>query len=431
MGKPDKDIPSHSPRILLLTDRYAPSLGGVEKQCGLLAKEFMRRGLTTCVVTDRYLHSLPSREQQDGIRIYRIRSLTFLRPFFQKHAAPYKMKSLAPGGPAASFRMTRDLHDPLKFVRIFYRLLFYKIPIMSFGAALFCALVRYRNEYDVIQVMQTHWLAYPAVLAGIFLSKPVVAREASLNAIDALDDFPFRHHTKRLLLRHCHFIALSSSLYKNLLERGVRPEQVTAIPNSVHRTEQDPHIVQTPLSVLFVGNIVNDPLQKGLDILLKAWQRVSVKIPGAHLTIAGDGDYSEFRTFAGELGILQCVQFIGVSYDVNTLFRTHAIFVLPSRYEGMSNALLEAMSFAKACVVTAVSGSDDLITHQVNGLKVEPGQETALAEAIIFLMEHESDAEVYGNAAQEYVRVHHSPEIISQHYLDVYTRLLNSTANAS
>ena len=422
-----QDVQTRLARILLLTDRYAPSIGGVERQCSILAKEFTRRGSKTMIVTDRYLLSLPSSEQDDGIGIYRIGSLSFLRHYIKSYVASMNMVHSKSNGPAVPGSTRNEFHGPLKYIRIFYRLMFYKLPIMVFGVTIIIALVRHRKEYDVIQVLQTHWLAYPAVVAGLILTKPVVAREASINALDALDDFPFKDHTKRMVLQHCHFVALSNSIFKNLIARGVSPEKIAAIPNAVHLAPQDQRTIDAPLSVLFIGNVLNDPLQKGLDLLLHAWQCIVKEIPEARLTIVGDGDYSDFVAIAKELGILHRVTFFGVSLNINSLFCSHNIFVLPSRYEGMSNALLEAMSFGKACLVTAISGSDDVITHGMNGLKVEPEDVSALADALLFLLEHDSEAKAFGNSAREYVRMHHSPAKISQQYLNLYTHVLEDS----
>ena len=416
-------------RILLLTDRYAPSVGGVERQCNILASELVRRGLKTFIVTDRYLRSLPPVEADNGIIIYRIWSLSFFRRFLEKYVASFKAKSLRPGGKTVIGTARSDIRWHIKVLRAIYRIVFYKVPVLSFAASSFFALISRRNEYDVIQVFQTHWLAYPAVVAGKILDKPVVAREASLNGIDQLDDFPFRHHTKRVLLERCNFVALSAAIQNNLRERGVSPGKITAIPNSVRRASDNQGSMNNPLSVLFMGNVLNDPLQKGLDILLRAWQHVLKEVHDALLTIVGAGDFSEFIAFAGELGVLGSVKFLGVQTNVIPVYLSHNIFVLPSRYEGMSNTLLEAMSCGRACLVTAVSGNDDLIENGVNGMKVEAENVSALSDALQYLLEHESEAIAFGKAAQERVRIYHSPEKISERYIELYSRILNASSS--
>jgi glycosyltransferase involved in cell wall biosynthesis len=95
----------------------------------------------------------------------------------------------------------------------------------------------------------------------------------------------------------------------------------------------------------------------------------------------------------------------------------------------MSIALLEAMSCGRACLVTAVSGSDDLIENGVNGMKVEPENVSALSDALKYLLEHESEAKEFGKIAQERVRMHHSPEKISEQYIELYTKLLMNSSD--
>jgi glycosyltransferase involved in cell wall biosynthesis len=416
-------------RILLLTYRYAPSIGGVERQCSILANELARRGLKTFVVTDRYLLSLPYVDSDNGIVIYRIWSLSFIRRFFDKYVALFKATSSRSDGNSSIGTARSDKRWPISLLRHVYRLIFYKLPILSFVASSFFLLISRRNEYDIIQVLQTHWLAYPAVVAGKILRKPVVACEAGFNGIDLLDDFPFRRHTKRVLLKYCNFVALSTAIQNNLRARGVPPERITVIPNSVPLSSGDQESMNNPLSVLFVGNVLNDPLQKGLDILLRAWQHVLKDVHEARLTIVGAGDFSEFMALAGELEILGSVNFLGVRTDIIPLYLSHNIFVLPSRSEGMSIALLEAMSCGRACLVTAVSGSDDLIENGVNGMKVEPENVSALSDALKYLLEHESEAKEFGKIAQERVRMHHSPEKISEQYIELYTKLLMNSSD--
>jgi len=424
MSRQQMDSKSHSMRILLLTDRYAPSVGGVERQCNILAREFVRRGVSTFIVTDRYLRSLPSVDSDNGIPVYRIWSLSFLRSLPEKYVASFKARMSRSKGTAVIGIAKSDKRWRIKLLRGVYRIIFFKLPIVSFAVSSFFALVRHRNEYDVIQVFQTHVLAYPAVVAGKILGKPVVACEAFINGIDLLNDFPFRNHTKRMLLHHCNFIALSSTILNNLLVRGVPPEKITIIQNPVRLVRENQGSMDSPLAVLFIGNVLNDPLQKGLDILLHAWQRVSETIPDAHLTIVGAGDFSEFIDLSNELGVFQRVSFLGVRTDIASLLLSHNSFVLPSRYEGMSIALLEAMAFGRACVVTAVSGSDDLIESGVNGLKIEPQNISALENSLIFLLEHQAEAREFGKKAQERVRVCNSPDKISEEYLRCYTKIL-------
>jgi glycosyltransferase involved in cell wall biosynthesis len=88
-----------------------------------------------------------------------------------------------------------------------------------------------------------------------------------------------------------------------------------------------------------------------------------------------------------ELGISDSVEFLGLHRDVIPLLQKAWGFILPSRWEGMPNALLEAMSCGIPSIATRVSGSEDIIKDGINGLLVEPEQPEQIAQALRRLIE--------------------------------------------
>jgi glycosyltransferase involved in cell wall biosynthesis len=126
------------------------------------------------------------------------------------------------------------------------------------------------------------------------------------------------------------------------------------------------------------------------------------------LCLAGHGAFKpQLERLAGDLGILDSVEFLGLRGDVLELLQQSWGFVLPSRWEGMSNALLEAMACGLPCVATRVSGSEDLITDGVNGLLVPPEQPAAMAEALRRMIEdaalaHRLGAEARATTVRDY-----------------------------
>src|SRR5205823_4031015 len=98
------------------------------------------------------------------------------------------------------------------------------------------------------------------------------------------------------------------------------------------------------------------------------------------LRLVGDGIFMpQMKRIVAELGIQDSVEFLGLRADVVDLLQQSWGFVLPSRWEGMPNALLEAMACGLPCVATRVSGSEDIISDGVNGLLVEPEQPAEMA----------------------------------------------------
>jgi glycosyltransferase involved in cell wall biosynthesis len=115
--------------------------------------------------------------------------------------------------------------------------------------------------------------------------------------------------------------------------------------------------------------------------------------------------------------------------DVIELLQQCWGFVMPSRWEGMPNALLEGMACGLPCVATRVSGSEDAITDGVNGLLVEPEQPAAMALALRRIIEDTDLAQRLGREARaSVVRDYQLGTVIEQN-LELYRRLLTDEQN--
>ena len=416
-----------SPRIVLVTNRFQPSRGGIERQSGLLARALIRHGSAVTVLTDRFRADLPAVEDLDGIHVCRVMSLwTLRRPFervvkslFIRNTRAKEEGTLQGNAPTHRFQ-GQSLRQRT------YRLLSYRLPMYVLCLSVFLALVRRKREYDIIQVFQTNLLALAGVLAGLVVGKPVVARDAVSGGMDELTEFLFPRWTARTIASHCNFVALSRHIEEDLHHRGIPSTRVERIPNSVELPSTVPATVGSSRAVLFVGNVAGDFRQKGLDILLMAWTRVAKEVPDCRLWIIGGGDFSSFHNVASLHRIQDSTEFLGPKEDVSEWYAKCGIFVLPSRYEGMSNALLEAMAYGKPSVVTSISGSDDLIENGTNGMKVPPEDEAELAKAIVYLLKHPEEAARMGKNARTAVESRHAPDAIAERYLSLYHRVLDA-----
>ncbi|HTP13894.1 MAG TPA: glycosyltransferase family 4 protein, partial [Bacteroidota bacterium] len=232
------------------------------------------------------------------------------------------------------------------------------------------------------------------------------------------------------ITKHSDFVALSKHIVRDLTERNIPPARIHLIPNSV-AIRPNVHGGSRRGPVLFVGNVYGDVRQKGLDILLKAWPIVVSEAPRSRLAIVGVGDFAGFRDFVAGAKISSSVNFAGPQSDLENWYRSCRVFVLPSRYEGMSNALLEAMSYATPCVVTGISGSDDLIEDRIHGLKVPMEDHIALAHAIVFLLKHPGRARTLGARARRTVQKRHSPDTIARQYLSMFDAILRREQSAA
>lgn len=139
----------------------------------------------------------------------------------------------------------------------------------------------------------------------------------------------------------------------------------------------------TPARLLTVSRLV--PL-KGLDVLLQSLQLLTRHHIEVEWWCVGEGPArAALEQLAAELGLSERVKFLGNipnGPELYRLYREADIFLLPSRTEGISQALLEALAHSLPAVASEVGGIPGVLTHQVNGLLVPPGDPQALAAAI-------------------------------------------------
>ena len=137
-------------------------------------------------------------------------------------------------------------------------------------------------------------------------------------------------------------------------------------------------------TVLAVGRHV---AQKGLDLLLAAWVRVQAQMPAARLRILGNGPLTAaLQAQAQALGVDRSVLWLAATVQVQTQYREAAVFVLPSRYEGMPLALLEAQALGVPAVAFDCPTGPAEIIGADTGILVPLGDTQALADALLRLL---------------------------------------------
>ncbi|MFI8104040.1 glycosyltransferase [Streptomyces sp. NPDC086023] len=154
---------------------------------------------------------------------------------------------------------------------------------------------------------------------------------------------------------------------------------------------------QGPL-VVCVGRLCQ---QKGQDLLLKAWPEVTATAATARLVLVGDGPDAPRLRHSAPSGVL----FAGAAADIRPWLRAADLVVLPSRWEGMALAPLEAMACGRPVVVSDVSGArESLPPGQAPLCLVPPEDPTALAKALGRLLSEPELLDELGRQAQEHAR---------------------------
>ncbi|MEU6081146.1 glycosyltransferase [Streptomyces sp. NPDC047108] len=172
------------------------------------------------------------------------------------------------------------------------------------------------------------------------------------------------------------------------------------------------------LLVVCVGRLCR---QKGQDVLLRAWPGVTGQVPGAVLALVGDGPAGEgLRQEAP-----QQVLFAGPTTDPAAWYAAADLVVLPSRWEGMALAPLEAMACGRPVVMSEVTGARESLPprHAARGL-VPPEDPGALARAMTDLLLNPRLRDTLGAQAQEHVRGAHDVRATADAVARLYRELL-------
>lgn len=136
---------------------------------------------------------------------------------------------------------------------------------------------------------------------------------------------------------------------------------------------------------IVIGTVSRMRLEKGLDILIKAFARLVEEFPEARLNLVGDGpDKRAYEALTKDLGVDSNITFFGAA-DWGTAMVQMAkmdVVVVPSRFEGFGLTAAEAMGMGKPVIVSDTFGLKELIAHEVDGLQFENGNVADLAEKL-------------------------------------------------
>ena len=155
--------------------------------------------------------------------------------------------------------------------------------------------------------------------------------------------------------------------------------------------------------------------QKNQKMLIEAFLQFHQKHPDYILDIYGEGHLRDsLQQQISELKLTNCITLKGAVSDVHEQISDAKLFVLSSDYEGLSNALLEAMMLGIPCISTNCAGSDEYIKHGENGFLVDVGDTSAMVEAMEYMVTHIDEANEMGNCAQRMSQSFAKPNVIKQ-----------------
>ena len=176
---------------------------------------------------------------------------------------------------------------------------------------------------------------------------------------------------------------------------GVSAGKITVIPNGVDvalfdSIERDVLLrksLNVTEDVFVLICVANFHKNKGHCYLLEAFEQVYAKFPNVTLLLVGDGEEREnLEKQSSKYVSRTAVRFLGKRKDVPKLLKLSNVFVLPTFFEGMSNAILEAMAAGVIVITTMIKENCELIDNRHTGFLVPPRDSGAIAEAIVTII---------------------------------------------
>lgn len=386
------------PRVVLISRRFWPLVGGAETIMGRLAAELHRRGLATTLLTAHWQREWPHEIEHHGVRVIRLAN---------------------PG---------RRIWGTARYMR-----------------ALAGWLRSHRETFDLVYVSMLKHDAYAAVGEGRRGRFPVVLRAEGAGLTGDCHwqlDARCGLRIKRRCLEADAFVAPSPAIERELIAAGYPRPRIHYLPNGVAvpppRTaearlearaalaEIDPALwldADAPLAV-YTGRLHD---MKGLEHLIAAWPEVLRRRPQARLWLVGEGAFRpQLTELIGNLGLNGRVLLTGAFDDVEDFLVAADLFVLPSLEEGMSLSLLEAMARGLPVVATRIPANEVLVDDGRHGRLAPTRDSAALAAAVLEICERPEQAAQWGQLARRRVSEEFSLDKMASDHVTLFKRLLSA-----
>ncbi len=336
-------------KLVLISRRYPPLIGGAERVLGYLAEALAREGADVAVLTSAVGEAarLPAREEFDQPRS-------------------------RGGGRLVVHRLPTS---PLRFVGTWL----YMRNLTRWLKA---------NPVDLAYVSMLKHDAHAALGVAARRGFPVVLRpEGAGDTGDVA--WQRKGNFGARIARRCKqadaYIAISRPVRAELTAAGYDADRIHDVPNGApvpSRPWQRREGWRDAPRAVFVGRLAPE---KNLHTLLRAWRIVRGTFPKAKLVLIGEGpERPALASLADELSLgADALAMPGATEDVEAELRAADLFVLPSTEEGMSIALLEAMAVGVPVVASAIPGNRRLIVDFKHGRLAPPDSANGLAAAIV------------------------------------------------
>jgi len=219
-------------------------------------------------------------------------------------------------------------------------------------------------------------------------------------------------------------MANSEWVRKSLVGQGIGPVEV--LHYGIEIVNKETRLSEEPTAV-FAGRLVRE---KGADVLLRAFAKVSARIPGARLIIAGDGsERRNLEALSAKLGIAPSVKFTGYleREEMNRTMKGAWVQAIPSVWdEPFGIVAIEAMARGTAVVASSSGGLGETVEDGVGGFLTPPGDADALSEKLTLILGDKLLASSMAAAAKRAASERFSEEAFLRQLFRIYDSVLSA-----
>jgi len=282
-----------------------------------------------------------------------------------------------------------------------------------------------REQVDVVNTHSGRDSFLGGVAGRLSGRRPLVVRTRHLA-------LPLTSKISYSILPH-RVVTVSEYVRHYLIEEGVAPRQVSAVPTGIDvqrfSTETAAGKLRQELGigadVPLIGTVGILRYRKGHHILLEAIPRVLERFPAARFVFAGNGPQEDnIRARITALGLERQVTMLGLRNDIPDILASIDLFVLPTLQEALGTSFLEAMAMEKPVIGSNVDGVGEVIRDGVNGRLLEPGKPELLADAIVEMLDNPQRMREMGKAGKRMVFDGFTVERMCERMHSLYLELL-------
>lgn len=236
------------------------------------------------------------------------------------------------------------------------------------------------------------------------------------------------HLVDRLTARWCdHYVALTKTIAEtNAGYLNLSRDKISVIyrGRDIFRFQSvsPVNINKTSFRFLNVARLIE---RKGQRQLIEAFAMLRDRHSNIELVLAGDGPLrQEYQNEIDKRGLSHCVQLLGTVDDIPALLCTADCFVMPSHFEGLGGAIIEAMLAARPVIVSDISVLTENVEEGVNGLTFPLRDTRQLASKMEWVLENRKASRDMGLRARERATERFDVQKIAEQYEGLYARLL-------